>query len=85
VCSEKGNKVLRGLEHKSYREQLRELGLFIWLRGDLTALCSCLKVVVVRGDWPLLPGNSDRMRGNGLKLHCRRFRLDIRKTSQKEQ
>jgi len=68
---------LRGSEHKSYGEQLRELGLFPlekrWLMGDLTALYNSLKGD--RGGQPLLQGN--KIKADGLKLCQGRFRLNI--------
>ena len=83
MCPEKGNRAVRALEHTSDGGQLRELG---WgsleqrkLRGDLTALYNCLKGDGGDGVWPLLPGKSARMRGDGIKLYQERFRLDIRK------
>jgi len=81
---ERAQKMLRGLEHLSYEERLRELGLLrlmkrrIW--QDLIVTFQYLKVAYGKdGEGHFVWECSDRTRENGFKQKERRFRLDIRK------
>jgi len=79
-----GGKTIRVLEHLSYEDGLRELGLFSVekgrLQGDLRAACQYLKEVYRKdGDRLFSRACCYRTRGNGFKPKEGRFRADTRK------
>ncbi|KAJ7412749.1 hypothetical protein BTVI_45463 [Pitangus sulphuratus] len=75
--------LVKGLEGKSYEEQLRELEVFSLEerrpRGDPIALHNFLKGECSQvGVGLFSQAVTDKMRGHSLKLHQGRLRLDIR-------
>ncbi|KAK4816617.1 hypothetical protein QYF61_018665 [Mycteria americana] len=79
----RATKIIRGIEHLSYEERLRELGLFslekrcLW--GDLiVAFQYCKGAYKKDGETLVTRACSDRTQGNGFKMEEGSFRSAIR-------
>ncbi|GAB0180012.1 hypothetical protein GRJ2_000466500 [Grus japonensis] len=80
----RATKLIRGLEHLSYEDRLRELGLFSLEKRQAPGRSKCGLPVPEgayrkAGEGLFIRECSDRTRGNGFKLKEGRFRLDVRK------
>jgi len=79
-------KIVRGMEHFSYKERLRELGLFSpWnrrLRGDCAVACQYLQKAYRKdGERHFIPGPLVTGQGQLFYIARGRFRLDIKRKS----